>query len=209
MAEILSSYEKHLNQEAMPAGKKKVLLAALHLFASQGFSATTTAAIAKEAGVSEGTIYKYFSSKKDLLTSLLTPLLVNIRNSFFTDLQQPKSLDQLIDFALRNRIKFASDNFELIKILLQEALTSNSPSSFPAFKNLIEGDEGLFAKLNQLKNDYPEINPDLTPEQMIRIAFGPLIAYVLQTKLLNLAPTDREFDLRIIHHQIKAGLTAK
>lgn len=209
MAQVLSSYEKQLNQETMPAGKKKVLLAALHLFASQGFSATTTAAIAKEAGVSEGTIYKYFSSKKVLLTSLLTPLLANIRNSFFTELKQPKSLDQLIDFALRNRIKFASDNFELIKILLQEALTNSSPASFPAFKNLIEGDEGLFAKLNQLKRDYPEINPNLKPEQIIRVVFGPLLVYIMQTKLLNLTSTDQDFDLRIIHRQIKAGLTSK
>lgn len=208
MAEILSSYEKHLNQEAMPAGKKKVLLAALHLFASQGFSATTTAAIAKEAGVSEGTIYKYFSTKKDLLTSLLTPLLTDIRNSFFTELKQPKSFDELISFAVKNRIKFASDNFELIKILLQEALTNNPPA-FPAFKNLIEGDEGLFNKLNKLKKTYPEINPALSPEQMIRAILGPLLVYILQTKLLNLTPTDQDFDLRLIHQQIRAGLTAK
>ena len=69
MSEGSSSYLSKINDEKMPAGKKKVILAALDLFSNRGFHATTTAAIAKRAGVSEGTIYKYFRSKEDLLSS--------------------------------------------------------------------------------------------------------------------------------------------
>lgn len=207
MTKVLSSYEKRLNQAKMPAGKKKVLLAALHLFASHGFHATTTAKIAKEAGVSEGTIYKYFPSKEELLNHLMTPLLEGIRNSFFAKLQRPQSLDDLIDVFIQDRIEFGTENFELIKILLQELLTGKS--SFADFKQLFEGTDGLYARLDQIKHSFSEINDDLSPEQIIRIFLGPIMVYLGQVNLLKDLSDNRAFDLQLIHRQIYAGLTTK
>ncbi len=47
--------------------KDKLLRAALLLVARDGFGAATTAAIAAQAGVAEGTLYRHFPSKDDLL----------------------------------------------------------------------------------------------------------------------------------------------
>lgn len=44
--------------------------AALELFSSRGYHDTTTAQIAKKAGVAEGTIYRHFPSKQQLLNDL-------------------------------------------------------------------------------------------------------------------------------------------
>jgi AcrR family transcriptional regulator len=41
--------------------------AALRLFADQGFEATTIAQIAREAGVSQRTLFRYFGTKEDLI----------------------------------------------------------------------------------------------------------------------------------------------
>ena len=41
--------------------------AALRLFADQGFEATTIAQIAREAGVSQRTLFRYFGTKEDLV----------------------------------------------------------------------------------------------------------------------------------------------
>lgn len=51
--------------------EERIMEAALKLFAEQGYAGTPTSQIATEAGVSEGTIFKYFPKKKDLLSRLL------------------------------------------------------------------------------------------------------------------------------------------
>jgi TetR/AcrR family transcriptional regulator, multidrug resistance operon repressor len=43
---------------------------ALELFTTRGYHDTTTAQIAKKAGISEGTIYRHFTSKQHLLNEL-------------------------------------------------------------------------------------------------------------------------------------------
>jgi AcrR family transcriptional regulator len=52
--------------ETVPT-KEKLIRAARALGAREGLAAATTAAIAAEAGVAEGTLYRHFPSKDDLL----------------------------------------------------------------------------------------------------------------------------------------------
>lgn len=51
------------------ATRQRLLRAALELFTTSGFLATTTPEIAARAGVAEGTIYRHFSGKEELLVS--------------------------------------------------------------------------------------------------------------------------------------------
>jgi AcrR family transcriptional regulator len=48
-----------------------ILITAMKLFASLGFDGTSTKAIAKEAGVSEGLIFKHFKNKEGLLEAII------------------------------------------------------------------------------------------------------------------------------------------
>ncbi len=54
-----------------PDKKDALLRAALHLFVSQGVPNTSTAQIAKEAGVAAGTLFLYFPTKQALLDELI------------------------------------------------------------------------------------------------------------------------------------------
>ncbi len=51
--------------------KENILLSALQLFASDGFNATSTSKVAKQAGVSEGLIFRHFENKEGLLKAIL------------------------------------------------------------------------------------------------------------------------------------------
>jgi AcrR family transcriptional regulator len=53
------------------ARREQILDGAARVFADRGFARATTREIAQAADVSEGTIYNYFDSKKDLLLALM------------------------------------------------------------------------------------------------------------------------------------------
>ena len=50
--------------------RQRLVRAALELFTARGYDASTTAEIARKAGVAEGTIYRHFESKQHLLNEL-------------------------------------------------------------------------------------------------------------------------------------------
>lgn len=50
--------------------KQQILNSALHLFVEKGFHGTSTAEIAKKAGVATGTLFHHFKTKQELINSL-------------------------------------------------------------------------------------------------------------------------------------------
>ena len=50
--------------------RERLVRAALELFTSQGYHASTTPQVARRAGVAEGTIYRHFTSKEQLLNEI-------------------------------------------------------------------------------------------------------------------------------------------
>ncbi|MDK2973862.1 MAG: hypothetical protein PWP08_233 [Methanofollis sp.] len=61
---------RHLSEE-----KRKALMeAAIDLFSTQGFHATPTQQISDHAGVSAGTLFRYFRTKEELIDSLYTSI---------------------------------------------------------------------------------------------------------------------------------------
>src|SRR5215204_7028012 len=58
-------------QRQAAARREQILKTALGLFAAQGFDATSTRQIAREAGIAEGLIFHYFPTKASLLAAIL------------------------------------------------------------------------------------------------------------------------------------------
>lgn len=51
--------------------KEKILLAALELFSSNGYEATSVSDIASKLGITKGALYKHYKSKRDIFNSIL------------------------------------------------------------------------------------------------------------------------------------------
>src|SRR5436305_10430528 len=54
-----------------PQRREQLIEVATKLFAKHGYEATTTAAIAKAAGVTEPILYRHFKSKQDLFIAIV------------------------------------------------------------------------------------------------------------------------------------------
>ena len=61
--------------------KAQILQTALHLFAQKGYDATPTSLIAKEAGVSEGLIFRHYTNKAGLLEAIIQQGLAQIADT--------------------------------------------------------------------------------------------------------------------------------
>lgn len=125
--EWLKMLEDLFDQEGqMTEKQKKILQAAIEIFAEKGYAATSTSEIAKKAGVAEGTIFRHYSSKEKLLLAIVAPTLAKIIAPFLLlgikkTIQSPyEHLEDYIRAFLHDRIQFAKKNEKLIRIFLQE-----------------------------------------------------------------------------------------
>ncbi|APX72832.1 TetR/AcrR family transcriptional regulator [Companilactobacillus allii] len=170
----------------MPNGKRKVLQAAIKLFSIQGFNGTSTSEIAKESGMSQATIFKYFKSKDDLLLAIITPIIERIiptyGENFFNEFSTSStSLKEMIHFAIFDRYSFMVNNKDAILILLSEVLVN------PKVKDMIVS--SLLVKINKFINiawtsikNTGEIRDDIDFIAFVRLAMGQLAFYFLQTQ---------------------------
>lgn len=113
-------------EEKMTDKQIKIVQAAVEMFAEKGFAATSTSEIAQKAGVAEGTIFRHYKTKKDLLISIVSPTMAKLVAPFLLrDFQRviDSEYDSFADFlrsVMRNRLHFAVKNVAVLKILLHE-----------------------------------------------------------------------------------------
>lgn len=95
------------NETIRQESRKRILDQALTLFAEHGYDRTTVRMIAAGAGISQGLLYNYFRSKKDVLQALFEQSMAKVFESFalVATLPPPEKLELLIrgSFALVQR----------------------------------------------------------------------------------------------------------
>ncbi|MFC3931740.1 TetR/AcrR family transcriptional regulator [Streptococcus dentapri] len=208
-SDILLSYADRLQNESMPPGKKKTLLAAVTLFAQQGFNGTSTAQLAQTAGVSQAAIFKYFKTKDDILQSILEQSLPYLIQDFISELSQYSALTDIIHFTVFNRFAFIKQNQEIIKIIFQELLVNPNLKTFikSNFDNpTFSGQLKLF--IEQLAANNPQFNKKLTLAEIIRIWVANLGSYFFQRFVLDIPTEDETADLTLIEQQIMTLLSS-
>ncbi|NGP59008.1 TetR/AcrR family transcriptional regulator [Paenibacillus thiaminolyticus] len=110
----------------MTEKQERIVKAAIEVFAQKGFAASSTSEIAQRAGVAEGTIFRHYKTKKDLLLSIVAPSIVKLIAPFvlreFKDVldTEYESYDQFLRVFIENRIDFLHQNLSLVRIVLQE-----------------------------------------------------------------------------------------
>ena len=113
--------------------------AALSLFASRGYDATSISEIAKEAGVSKGLIYNYFASKESILRSIIDQVFDRIWDRFeFNDIQKVEkedmvrfievSIDMVLEDLKHYQLYFAIFTQQnVMKLLMDDLMERSGP----------------------------------------------------------------------------------
>ncbi|MFD2413146.1 TetR/AcrR family transcriptional regulator [Paenibacillus rhizoplanae] len=120
--ELLDLSEK----EQVTPKQLSILRAAIDVFAEKGFSAAATSEIAQKAGVAEGTIFRYYRTKKELLLAIVVPTMSRmiapfVLRNFSGVLDVPfESYEAFLKAFMLNRLEFVRRNLKIVKILIQE-----------------------------------------------------------------------------------------
>ena len=102
---------------------------AISVIAEKGFSAASTSEIARHAGVAEGTIFRYFKTKKGILRSILIHLGNVIAESLVVyglnkipDQDSREDIRAGIKLVLKDRISIIDAVFPMLRIVITEAM---------------------------------------------------------------------------------------
>ena len=99
--------------------RQQILDAAYTVFTGKGFDLSTTAEIARTAGIAEGTIYNYFDNKRDLFTELLKSHLLS--DPIAGLMESPVAFDMnMLPGIIESRLNVFFDNAEVLLLLLSE-----------------------------------------------------------------------------------------
>lgn len=103
--------------------QQKIVESAIKMFAEKGYANTSTSEIVKAAGVDEGTIFKHYGTKENLLMWVITPflkfLIPVIAKEFIKEIDKDiNSFEEFVRTVIKNRYDFISKNQEIFCIVI-------------------------------------------------------------------------------------------
>ncbi len=97
-----------------------VLKIAKGLFLCHGYSGTTTAQIARESGIAEITLFRYFSTKRELFEAIIKPLIGSQEGGGTHLNNEPFGKQDMLNL-LYKKIRFAKQERELVRLVIVES----------------------------------------------------------------------------------------
>ncbi|RFB10179.1 TetR/AcrR family transcriptional regulator [Bacillus sp. HNG] len=110
--------------------QQKIAETAIKMFADKGYANTSTSEIAKAAGVAEGTIFRHYGTKDNLLLSVIIPFLKEALPGMAEKVFKEVLTEDTVHFEdflrriIKNRMEFISENQEIFRIIVKELLYS-------------------------------------------------------------------------------------
>lgn len=171
------------DEEQLTEKQRKIIIAAIEYFSEKGYAGTSTSEIAKKAGVAEGTIFRHYKTKKDLLMSIVTPVMSKLIAPFvMRDLnkvldQRYESYEDFLRAMIYNRRDFLHNHFPILKIMLQEI--PFQPELREQFMEHIAGK--IFARFDALAKYYQEKGQiiEVPTQSIIRFSASTILGYLL------------------------------
>ncbi|WP_421017163.1 TetR/AcrR family transcriptional regulator [Furfurilactobacillus cerevisiae] len=191
ISNVETLFDKTLQESKLTAKQQSVLKVSLNLFAEKGFDGTSTSEIAKQAGVSEGTVFKQFKTKDGILAALLNPFLDQVvpmaATEFLAEIKDQRfdDLTAFFNYVIKDRMMFAIANQKQLKILIQEIIrNSDMIQSFVG--KIVSRILNVFGGSLQTFKDRDAL-VDWPTERIIRYFLGVAGSYIVPAVLIGKA----------------------
>jgi AcrR family transcriptional regulator len=102
-----------------------ILAAATRVLADKGFAAASIADIAQAAGVSDGLIYKYFESKRDLLENVLEGFYERVIADLESKVARGRTFEQRLHVLIGEHLQVFIADRDLCRLFISEVRTAS------------------------------------------------------------------------------------
>lgn len=193
-------------EDQMTEKQRRILEASIKLFSEKGFHASSTSEIAKAAGVAEGTIFRHFKTKKDILLTLIVPLFMKWLSPYILkDVKQITDdsaipTEEMLRRLFKNRLELIDKNRDRVRILFQEA-TFHPEIKEAVVEHIARRARGMMEMFIEKKMEEGEFRR-LPTLAVVRAAFSMMLGYIVFKHVLfpeeaKALEEDREIGLMI------------
>jgi len=186
---------KHKGHTNTP-GRQKIIEALTRLMWTKEFHSVTTAEIAELAGVTEGLIYKYFKSKKELLYQVLNDLFAQFNQAVLDRMADKASAIEKLEIIIRSSIEYYTANRVFARILLLEVRTSPEYFSSEAYAR-VKVYAHTILEVIRMGIQKGEIKPNTDPLILRKVILG-----TIEHACLGEIIFARDLDVQAITHSI-------
>ncbi|WLW56745.1 TetR/AcrR family transcriptional regulator [Streptomyces sp. YU58] len=187
-----------VSQAHLDARRRQILDAAALCFARNGFHATSMQDVLKEADLSAGAVYRYFSGKEELIAAIISEVLGEVSGAFEEAARQspPPRPDSLVaavlSRALALRANLVVDGVPAFPRLVVQ-VWSEIPRNPELAAVLGEGYGAVRAAWGRIVAAYQEsgvMRPDIEPDHVARTMIAAVVGFIAQQALFGPAPVD-------------------
>ena len=185
----------------------EILSAARTVFATKGFADATVDDIAAAAGIAKGTIYLYFSSKRDIYLAALKQGLTELQERTRVSMAAATGIRAKLRAFVRTRLEYAETNRDFIRIYHSEfGNLTNAAACHGEFQQLY---------LKQAKTLETVLQNSVTTGELpsLRVDFAAFFIYdmvkgVMMQRLLEWSTGTMEEDIELLSQLLWKGLGA-
>jgi AcrR family transcriptional regulator len=156
-----------------PPGRQKIIEALTQLMQAKDFNSVTTAEIAEKAGVTEGLIYKYFNSKKDLLYQVLNDLFTQFNQTILKRIADKSSAIEQLEIIICSSIEYYTAHRVFARILLLEVRNSQDFFTSEAYER-VRTYARLILDAIRKGIGQGDIKPDIDPQILRKVIIGAI-----------------------------------
>jgi AcrR family transcriptional regulator len=169
--------------------EKRILESATNIFAQKGFHKTSTSEIAKAAKVAEGTIFRYFKTKKDILRNIMIQLINTLSRKFvFESIEniiensEDKELKVILKEIILDRYKLANKIYPMARVVFAESLF-HEELRVAIYENIIKRVIEVYAVFHRKMQEKGKIRQEVDSDIAIRSIIANIVIFIAQRKL--------------------------
>ena len=173
----------HIMEKDLSKRQSEIVHAAIKLIGAGGIQSLTIKNLSSEIGVAESAIYRHFSSKTEVLSTLLD-YLAFIVNSQADSVSKLKTAPfEKIKKMIESHLKLFVDNPPYAVVVLSDGLYKNEKYLQERIINIMEKMKSTFLKIIDEGKKADEIRKDISTDQIAFIIMGSVRLTITQWSL--------------------------